>query len=196
MSIGFRQWWDYGEVDAFFLNPGHSYAFQDVNSPSLLLVSEDEVGSCLEVHGWLETFTELDLGIARWRRSRRAIANEERLVELRIALESIFLSDDKGVIGEKRHRLAMRGAWLLGETFEERQVQFKVLRQAYDFASSVIHAGNLKKDEEEVLARAIDEAQNLCREAILRIVRSKTIPNWSEVVLGKGFRRSSEFADL
>ena len=188
----FMQWWDYGDVDAFFLNAGFSSARRDTSAPSPRLVSEEQLVRCLGLHGLLEKYTRLDLCIARWLRSKRPVAKEEQLVELRIALESVLLSDDKGVIGEKRHRLATRGAWLLGETFEERKTYFCRLREVYDFASSVLHAGSPKEKNTEELAKAIAEAQNLCREAVLRIVSARAMPDWSDVVLGKGFRRAPE----
>ena len=113
-------------------------------------------------------------------------------MELRIALESGLLSDDKGSVGEKRHRLAARGAWLLGETFERRKSTFGHYATPTDFASSVLHAGSPKEKDKEDLAKTIGDAQNICREAILRIVRAGAMPDWSDVVIGKGFRREPE----
>ena len=188
----FRQWWDYGDVDAFFLNPGHSHSWRDTSDSSPILVSGENLERALELHALLDGFTLLDLGIARWLRSKRATTAEDRLVELRIALESVLLPDDKGAVGEKRHRLAMRGAWLLGETLEQRKSYFRSLRDAYDFASSVVHAGRLKKRGEEARDKAITEAQDICRAAMLRIARDKTVPDWTDIVLGKGFHRSPE----
>ena len=188
----FRQWWDYGDADAFFLNPGHSHSWRDTSGSSPILVTREHLERTLELHGLLDGFTSLDLGIARWRRSKRATTIEDRLVELRIALESVLLPDDKGVVGEKRHRLATRGAWLLGETLEQRKSYFRSLRDAYDFASSVLHAGRLRKKGEQARDRAITEAQDICRVAILRIARDKTVPDWTDIVLGKGFHRSPE----
>ena len=185
----FRQWWDYGDVDAFFLNPGFSHSSRDISNSSSSLVSEEQLERCLELHGFLDGFTMLDLGIARWRRSKRATTKEEQLVELRIAMESILLADDNGAVGEKSHRLAIRGAWLLGETFEQRKSYFRSLRAAYSFASKVLHAGSLKKRDEENRARFLDEAQDICRGAILRIATAKAMPNWTEIILGKGFHR-------
>ena len=97
----FRQWWDYGDVDAFFLNSGFSNTSRDISNSPPGLVSEEQLGKCLELHGLLDRFTMLDLGIARWRRSKRATTKEEQLVELRIAMESVLLADDKGAVGEK-----------------------------------------------------------------------------------------------
>ena len=186
----FRQWWDYGDVDAFFLNPGHSHSWRDTSGSSPILVTGEHLERALELHGLLDGFTSLDLGIARWRRSKRATTIEDRLVELRIALESVLLPDDKGVLGEKRHRLAIRGAWLLGETLEQRKSYFRSLRDAYDFASSVLHAGRLKKKGEEARDKAITEAQDICWAAILRIARDKAVPGWTDIILGTGFHRS------
>ena len=190
----FMQWWDYGDVDAFFLNAGFSSGRRETRAPSPEVISEEQLVRCLELHGLLEQYKRLDLCIARWLRSKSPLATTEQLVELRIALELILLSDDQGIVGEKRHRLATRGAWLLGETFEERKKHFRVLRDAYDLASRVLHAGSLKAEKTEDSAKTIGESQRLCREAILQIVRAGAMPDWSDVVMGKGFRRLPEDA--
>ena len=182
----FRQWWDYGDVDAFFLSAGSSSSRRDISNSSPGLVSEKQLARCLKVHGQLEGFTKLDLCIARWLRSKQATTKGEQLIELRIALESVLLADDNGVVGEKRHRLATRGAWLLGETLDTRKAYFRTLRDAYDFASTVLHAGSPKKNTEK-LANTIGEAQDLCREAILRITKAGVMPDWIDVVFGKRF---------
>ena len=188
----FMQWWDYGDVDAFFLNAGFSSSRRDTRTGSPALISTEQLVSCLQLHGLLMKYTKLDLCIARWLRSKRPLARDEQLVELRIALESVLLSDDRGIVGEKRHRLAMRGAWLLGETFERRKEYFRTLRHAYDFASSVLHAGSPKAKDKERVVKVIGGGQDLCREAILRIVSAGAMPDWSDLVMGKGFRRAPE----
>ena len=188
----FRQWWDYGDVDAFFLNPGISYTSRDISNSPPSLVSEEQLERCLELHGLLDGFTMLDLGIARWRRSKRATRKEEQLVELRIAMESVLLADDNGAAGEKGHRLAIRGAWLLEETFEQRKKYFRSLREAYGFASNVLHAGRLKKQKEEARARFLNEAQDICGDTIMRIAEAKAMPDWTDIILGKGFHRRPE----
>ncbi len=182
----FMSWWDYGEVDSFFLNPGHSSIRRNTGNQSPIHLSEEHLTRCLEIHEWLAKLTTLDLAIARWRRSKLATAKEEQLVELRIALESVLLSEDQGVVGEKRHRLAIRGAWLLGSEFDERKEHFRTLRDAYDKASRVLHAGSLADMDTESLEGVIRKAQDLCREAILRIAKAGRLPDWTEVVLGNG----------
>ena len=188
----FRQWWDYRDVHAFFLNPGISYTSRDISNSPPSLVSAEQLERCLVLQRLLDGFKELDLPIARWRRSKRATSKEDQLIELRIALESVLLSDDRGAIGEKSHRLAIRGAWLLGETFEQRKKYFRSLREAYGFASNVLHAGRLKKQKEEARARVLNEAQDICRDTIMRIAEAKAMPDWTDIILGKGFHRRPE----
>ena len=120
----FMQWEDYGDVEAFFLNAGFSSRRKEASNSSPILVSEEDLGMCLEIHARLHGFSALDQAIARWRRSKCAITPNDQLIELRIALESVLLSD-KGSVGEKRHRLAIQGAWFLGETFDKRKGAFR-----------------------------------------------------------------------
>ena len=48
-------------------------------------------------------------------------------------------------------------------------------------------SGYPRRDEED--ASTVSRAQDLCRAAILHMVRGGALPNWDEVVLGRGYRR-------
>ena len=180
----FIHWNDYGDVEAFFLNPGFSSQRKEASTASITSVSEEGLRACLRTHTLLHGFGALDLSIARWRKSKRSRSTNEQLIELRIALESVLLNEDKGT-GEKRHRLSTRGAWLLGETFAQRKSHFDTLRNVYDCASSVIHGGTPKVKAGRDLGQDIAEAQDLCRDAILRIVAARRMPDWSDLILGR-----------
>ena len=180
----FMQWDDYGDTEAFFLNPGFSGGRKEAPNTPAALVTDDDVRECLDTHGHLEAFSNLDLAIARWRGSKRSTAAHEQLVELRIALESVLLGDDHGA-GEEWHRLALRGDWFLGGTFDERKRHFDTLNALYDYASSVIHAGSPKEKDKAPLDKTISDAQHLCRRAILQIARSGPMPTWTDVVLDR-----------
>ena len=181
----FIQWEDYGDVEAFFLNPGFSSRRKETINSSPVLISEEDLRKCLEIHAQLHGFSGLDLAVARWRRSKRPTMTYDQLIEIRIALEAVLLNDDKGVIGEKRHRLAIRGAWFLGETFDKRKQYFKILRKVYDIASNVIHAGNPDEKNEHEVSNTISDAQNLCRDAILQIAQARKAPDWTDVILDR-----------
>ena len=184
----FRSWSDYGDIDAFFLNPGHGASLQETSSGSPRSISDEQLTRSLDNEEQLRGFSALDVAIARWRRSKRGRALEEQLVELRIALESVLLAGDSGNSPEIQFRIATRGAWLLGDTYDERKTCFDTLRKAYGLASSILHGRGLKKKNREEDAGTVGRAQELCREALLRMVREGALPNWDEVVLGKGHR--------
>ena len=185
----FRSWWDYGEVDAFFLSPGHGASLQDFSTGAPQAISDEQFARCLEIGEQLEDISALDVAVAKWRRSKRGRTLEEQLVELRIALESALLAGDSGGSPEIQFRIATRGAWLLGETYDERKACFDTLRKAYGLASSVLHARRLKKKNREEDAGTVSRAQELCRAAILHMVREGSVPSWDEVALDRGYRR-------
>ena len=93
------------------------------------------------------------------------------------------MSDDTGA-SEKRNRLATRGAWLLGETFDQREIYFETLSCVY--GRGVIHGGTPKVKKGRNLERDIASAQDLCRDAILRLAANgmPKSDDWSALTLG------------
>ena len=90
---------------------------------------------------------KLKIAVDRWRRSMVEGAQlEDRYIDLRIALEAIYLKDFANERSqEMRFRLALCGAWHLGADFEERRSIRRALRDAYDTASKAVHEGELAK---------------------------------------------------
>ena len=175
---------DYGEAEAFFLEGSSSSVRKQRRRYRNKPVSEAQLRDCLRKHALLSRTRKLDLPVARWLRSKRSPAIHEQLIELRIALESVLLHGDHE--GEKSFRLAVRGAWLLGDKFEQRKSDFEVLRRVYGYASTVIHGGKPKVKQGHDLKNDIATAQDLCRDAILKVAGGGSISDWSDQVLGRG----------
>ena len=76
----FIQWYDYGDVEAFFLNPGFSSQRKDASNSSIVSVSEEQVRRCLDTLALLQGRRELDLPIARWRKSKM-LTNHKRAAD-------------------------------------------------------------------------------------------------------------------
>jgi Apea-like HEPN len=71
---------------------------------------------------------------------------EDRIVDLMIAAESLFLHDAGPARerGEMRYRLAVRAAgYVQSANYNRRQV-YDLLREAYDVRSTVVHGGTIK----------------------------------------------------
>ncbi len=66
---------------------------------------------------------------------------DDRLLDLMIAAESLFLGHMTDHGGELRFRLALHAAHLLGSTTSERMTLAKRMRRAYDTRSAIVHGG-------------------------------------------------------
>ena len=115
----------------------------------------------------------------RWTRAAVPGLNDpDRAIDLRIALEALFL-DSTG--GELSFRLATVGARFLREQPNERKIVSRTLREFYNQASRMIHAA---PDRRHASADLIDQAMDLCGEGILKIVEDRHQPKWHDVLLG------------
>lgn len=124
-----------------------------------------------------EVKSRVDVSIERWINSKRLEASlTDRFIELRVALESLFLDDGQG---ELRFRLATHGAWFLGKSVADRERHYSVLRRAYDLGSVAVHGRGLSEEEEQLTA-----GQELCRDGILKMLRLDRVPEWKRLVLG------------
>lgn len=121
----------------------------------------------------------IDRAIKRWMRSKRSADIVDQFIELRVALESLYLPAG----GEaKRFHVSYRGAWHLGKDFSERRSIQKTLLRAYDTASQAVHRSSIENEEES--RRLLESAQALCRRGILKRLHEGQEPIWNELLLG------------
>ena len=177
-------WRDHGELQEF--NPGFSsMSYADVPDwETATHLSQQQLEQAreiyLELHAGRKKRTRLDTAIRRWMRSKRSNASSlDQSIDLRIALEALYLESDAG---EMRFRLATNGAWHLGIDFAERSDYYNTLRRAYDLASKAVHASEVKftREDQDLLATA----QDACRKGILKRLKEKEKPDWNELILG------------
>ena len=120
------------------------------------------------------------IAVRRWEQSvSRSASREDRFIDLRIALESLYLDSNAG---ELSFRLSTTCARHLGTSLDERRDIYDTLRSFYGRSSNVIHGtevGTAKGRDLELLKRAGE----LCRDGILKIVETKDQPEWSDLLL-------------
>ena len=147
---------------------------------SIVSLDEDEVMQTIEA--LQDADRKLRIAVDRWKRSKRLHAPlEDRYIDLRIALETLYLKDFANEQSpEMRFRLSLFGAWYLGSTLEERRDIRKTLRDAYDTASGVVHSGEVSSKSKGCL----EEAQELCRLGILKLLREGPPEDWGDLILG------------
>ncbi len=123
----------------------------------------------------------LYLPITKWLNSKLSRPRfEDRLVDLRTALESLFLSD--GEDGEITYRLSIRAALRLAEDDQTRRQYVKDMKSFYRLASKAVHGRHVKIDDKH--GHLLAFAQDVCRREILRRLEDGKRPNWDDVTLG------------
>ena len=133
-------------------------------------LSTDEVAHFLELWHLLEVAgARFEFSIHRFNLAFDRGLLTDRIVDLVIAAESLFLSD-LGVQdrGELRFRFALRAAKFIEHPeYSERDV-FRVMRRAYDARSAIVHGGSpadtrLPDNQSAKLATFIDAIEELVR---------------------------------
>lgn len=178
-------WWEFREVVAFGLCRGglfrsrsdnmHSHGAREVTSDGLAQATQ------LFVKRMNSRDRRLDVAIGRWVKSQRPYEDlPDQFIDLRTALEALYIGKGQGELG---FRMATHGAWHLGEDFTERQKYQKMLREAYNTASSAVHNGEIDKTAKNY--QLLSAAQDLCRRGILQCLDDGCIPIWNDLILGK-----------
>ena len=122
--------------------------------------------------------------VSRWKMAINEIRGlPDRFIDLRIALESLFLSQQPNQ--ELKFRLAVTGAWLVGENADDRRQVYDTLVRAYDLSSTAVHGSdvNKKKDGAPVLAKALA----VCRRGIRHVLCDGPIKDekWLDLILDR-----------
>ena len=139
---------------------------------------------------------KLLIAIDRWIKSKASGTDADKIIDLGIALEALYLSNIREPT-EVSFRLRLHAAWHLRENEKDRKDLMKEFREIYEWRSSVVHNGELPKKEigtkskkkkrpytEEEVAAFIQNAQIRCRESILKVVHDGGFRDWNSLILG------------
>lgn len=160
---------------------------------------------------WLESFAEfwktlqsqgvksrkfLDIALRRFGYAHERHRIEDKIVDLLIAAEALFLCDGS-YVGELRYRLSLRAALFLTSKDEDRRTIFRWMKAAYDLRSAVAHGGQPNPEDlpkyldgsTPTLEQFVWQIQEYIRLAIIRAVHLAIQPNtpyalvsWDELI--------------
>ena len=132
-----------------------------------------------------ETLDELRIPIDRWMKSMEQTNPVDQIIDLGIALESLYVPDAQG---EVTLRFALHAAWHLGETQSERETLRDEFKEIYAARSDVMHAGKLKGRRARPsfdVAAFVSRAQDLCWQGITSVIEAGERPVWDDLLIGK-----------
>ena len=179
-------WCDYGDLAYFSHSPARDRYARLVRRnipPPLTTVDliRSMVEAAIAIHRVRYARRDLDTAIGRWIESKRRPRFADRLIELRIALELLYVLDERGGIAS---RIATRAAWHLApDDAGERRRIYDQVKLLYKRASRAVHGKDVREtaDAHGVLS----VAQDRCREALLLILDGTDPPSdWVNLILG------------
>lgn len=160
--------------------------------PQFNIISEDQAKQAKELYKAvfsLESKVQerILMAIYRWIESKTNKGLAEKMADLGVAFESLYL--DVGNRGPLSLSFAIRAAWHLGKNAEDRKYLMELCRKIYHFRSKAVHEGKISEESMaiEIEGRKIflmEEAQNLCCEAIIRVIKEGKFPNWNSLIVG------------
>ena len=133
---------------------------------------------------------KLQIPIDRWIKSKAERKPVDKIIDLGITLESLYLSGIESK-NEIRFRFSRHAAWYLGENSKEhREGLMKKFKEIYDWRSAVVHTGKLPNKTrrtpftQEEIRDFIKKTQDLYRDSIIKILEDGRIPDWNNLILG------------
>ena len=136
---------------------------------------------------------KLRIPIDRWMKSKTPRNPIDKIIDLGIALEALYLSNISETT-ELAFRLRLHAARHLRENEKDRKALMKQLTEIYDWRSAVVHTGKLPRKEVSRTKKRpftpaevnqfIERAQDLCQESIIKIIKAKKFPDWNSLILG------------
>lgn len=169
----------------YFRYPGHSHRFSPVKP------SQDDMALIKQVFCCLEKADgdtkHLNIATRRYYSSLTRLSMDDRIIDLMICAEAVFLERDDS---EKTYKLAHRAGAFLGNTPADRKEIYKVFKKAYSYRSNFVHGGkmiaSLTPIEAEELVDVYKRISQLLRDVLVKLFiqhhdsESKQKIDWDE----------------
>lgn len=133
---------------------------------------------------------KLHIAINRWIQSKTNRSDVDKIIDLGIALEALYLSE--GTKEQLTLQFRLRASWYLGKDKEHRRKLIDEFKAIYDLRSQAVHSGKIPKtvkirkgEDPTATSEFIAKAQDLCRDSILKILEDGEFPDWNDLILGE-----------
>lgn len=145
-------------------------------------VQATEVAKAFAALGRFEDPTALERAIDRLGRSRVALSDVDRALELGMAIEIALMHGKGSSNTEITQKIGTRAAWLVGEDVADRLNVFEGVKKLYDARSTAVHTGALSNRA----ALDLTESDALVSRILLALAMHARFPDWSRLTLGGG----------
>ena len=181
------EWASMSEDEFINILSGSAFQYIVIQTPELSFpVTVSEIGEAQTVYEEFRNSTPGTQKRLRIPLTRLAATTDnnrsplDRIIDLAIALESLYLS---GIKDELLFRLKLRAAKHQEDTVEKRKAIAKTLGEFYGVRSSVAHTGSPPSEYATLpdLIGTLAATQAVCRRSIRKILEQGHEPDWSDI---------------
>ncbi len=143
---------------------------------------------------------KLQIAINRWIQSKTNRDDIDKMIDLGVAFESIYLPKNR--TDQLAFQFRLRASWHLGKDKAERRELIDEFDAIYTLRSQAVHNGELsprvkitrgnqnKPGKSIPTSEFLPRAQELCRSSIIKILKDGKFPDddyWKDLILGEEF---------
>lgn len=172
---------------SFILHLGGSDMLRYANrSNTSTEVGEAEIDEAKRLYRILEGKPDLRerlrIPIDRWIMSKTSKRDIDKIIDLGIALEALYVTREDRI----QKQLCHRGSLYLGKSETHREALGMELKAIYDYRSDVVHNRALGNEvtigtKTYSVADLVKKTQCLCRASILMFIKAGGFPDWNKV---------------
>ena len=122
----------------------------------------------------------LDIALRRLRNASEKLDEEDRVIDLCIALEALFM--EEGEWNRQRKIIARRGSWHFADSVPERQRIRDALKKFYELRSRIVHGNPATRqtpDEERHRSKLICRVLDVARASLKTMIAEGRPQDWS-----------------
>lgn len=130
---------------------------------------------------------KLQIPIDRWIKSKTEDNPVDKMILLGIAFEALYVPDKSRKIA---YNLKNNASLYLGRDIASQETLKRKFKAIYECRCDAVHEGKLRDSvtidgESITMSKFIENAQNLCRISIIKIMKDGKFPDWNNLILGE-----------
>ncbi len=143
-----------------------------------------------------QTQRVLNLALRRLRDSTERMEHEDKVIDVCIALEALFMGE--GEDWNQRKITSRRGSWYFADSHPEREQTRDLIKAFYDHRSDIVHGNtqdNLTPEEKERRVTQLADVENVVRACLKTMISEGQPQDWEESMDPKSIRHAPPRAE-
>ena len=143
-----------------------------------------------------QTQRVLRLALRRLRDSTERMEFEDKVIDVCITLEALFMED--GEDWKQKTRVSTRGSWYFADSHREREETRTLIQDFYDSRSMIVHGkvpDDLKLEEDERRREQLPDIENVVRTTLKIMIAEGRPSDWEESKVAKSIRQNPPRAE-